>query len=168
VPQERRAQGLVGIWDVQRNLALGNLAWSTQHGIIRGSLMRRWATEVMHRFGIVPPVPSTLVSSLSGGNQQKVVLARTLIQRPNLLLLVEPTRGIDVAAKAEVAAIVRDTASGGAGVLVVDSEVEELLALCDRIYVMHRGRIGGELRGDEMSEDQVAYLASGGVSTDAA
>jgi ABC-type sugar transport system ATPase subunit len=168
VPQERRAQGLVGIWDVQRNLALGNLAWSTQHGIIRASRMRRWATEVMRRFGVVPTVPTTLISSLSGGNQQKVVLARTLVDHPNLLLLLEPTRGIDVAAKAEVAAIVRATAAGGSGVLVVDSEVEELLALCDRVYVMHRGRISGDLEGSEMSEDQVAYLASGGSSQEAA
>jgi ABC-type sugar transport system ATPase subunit len=130
--------------------------------------MRRWAMEVMHRFGVVPLAPSTLISSLSGGNQQKVVLARTLVDRPNLLLLVEPTRGIDVAAKAEVAGIVRATAAAGAGVLVVDSEVEELLALCDRVYVMHRGRISGELEGSEMSEDQIAYLASGGSAQEAA
>ena len=102
------------------------------------------------------------------GTSRKSSLLGTLVEHPNLLLLLEPTRGIDVAAKAEVAAIVRATAAGGAGVLVVDSEVEELLALCDRVYVMHRGRISGELEGSEMSEDQVAYLASGGTSQEAA
>jgi rhamnose transport system ATP-binding protein len=163
VPQERRAQGLVSVWDVQRNLALGNIDLVLHRGLLLAGRLRRWAAIQIERFGVTPPQPSTPITSLSGGNQQKVVVARNLVTLPRLLILVEPTRGIDVAAKAEVAALVAAAADAGAGVLVVDSEVAELLALSDRIYVMHRGRMAGEVAGDRMTEERIAFLAAGGV-----
>lgn len=103
----------------------------------------------------------TPVGTLSGGNQQKVVLARWLARRPKVLILDEPTRGVDVGAKAEIYRLVRQVAAEGVAVIVISSELPEVLGLADRVLVMREGHLVGELAGDEADEQQVMALATG-------
>jgi ABC-type sugar transport system ATPase subunit len=104
--------------------------------------------------------PATPVDVLSGGNQQKVVLAKCLLTRPKVLLLDEPTRGIDVGAKAEIYALISRLAKDGAGVLMASSEMPELLALCDRILVLSEGRLTEELSRDEATQERILRAAT--------
>jgi ribose transport system ATP-binding protein len=101
------------------------------------------------------------VKSLSGGNQQKVAIAKQLAVKPKVILMDEPTRGIDVGAKTEIHRLLRELALSGIGIVVISSEMPELLGLCDRVLVVREGRIAGELRGGEMTEEAVIRLASG-------
>jgi ribose transport system ATP-binding protein len=101
------------------------------------------------------------VKSLSGGNQQKVAIAKQLAVNPKVILMDEPTRGIDVGAKAEIHRLLRDLARGGIGIVVISSEMPELLGLCDRVMVVREGRIAGELGPQDMTEEAVIRLASG-------
>ncbi len=110
---------------------------------------------------IVAASPRVNVATLSGGNQQKVVLARWLALKPKVMMLDEPTRGVDVGAKSEIYRLLRSAANEGIGVLVSSSETPELLTLCDRILVMFRGRIVAELSAAEASDAVVAYFAAG-------
>jgi ABC-type sugar transport system ATPase subunit len=110
---------------------------------------------------IVAPSPNVDVATLSGGNQQKVVLAKWFNVDPVVMMLDEPTRGVDVGAKGEIYRLLRDAAERGVGVLVSSSETPELLALCDRIIVMFRGEIVGELGHAEASEAAITHLATG-------
>jgi ribose transport system ATP-binding protein len=103
------------------------------------------------------------VSSLSGGNQQKVALAKLLAVDPKVIFLDEPTRGVDVGAKAEIHAILRGLAEGGVGVAVISSEMPELIGLCDRVLVVSDGRITGELSGDTLTETNIMTLAAPGA-----
>ncbi|MCH2203841.1 MAG: ATP-binding cassette domain-containing protein, partial [Fuerstiella sp.] len=100
---------------------------------------------------------------LSGGNQQKVVLGKWLAMKPDILLLDEPTRGIDIGAKQEIYALMEELAAQGVAVLFVSSEMEEILGMSDRVLVMHEGRITGELHGDELSEEAIMKLATGNI-----
>jgi ABC-type sugar transport system ATPase subunit len=99
--------------------------------------------------------------NLSGGNQQKVLLAKWLEAGPKVLIVNEPTRGIDVGAKAEIHALLRDLAGGGIGVVVISSELPELLGLCDRILAMHEGRVTGEFAGEQATEEAIMAKATG-------
>jgi ribose transport system ATP-binding protein len=108
------------------------------------------------------------VSALSGGNQQKVAIAKMLSVSPKVIFLDEPTRGVDVGAKAEIHRILRDLARGGVGIVVISSELPELIGVCDRVLVVREGRIAGEVTGDEMTEDRIMYLASLGEQRPAA
>ena len=100
------------------------------------------------------------VSALSGGNQQKVAIAKMLSVNPRVIFLDEPTRGVDVGAKAEIHRILRDLARAGVGIVVISSELPELIGVCDRVLVVREGRITGEVSGAEMTEDRIMYLAS--------
>ena len=164
VPLNRRSQGLIGVWDVKHNLALGNPAKAFKRALFSNTRLMRWVPSVLKQFNIAPPAPNMAVLKLSGGNQQKVVLARNVATLPKLLILLEPTRGVDVASKAEIRSLIRSAASDGVGVLLVDSELPELVGLCDRVYVMHRGQVTGELTRGELSEEAVTYLAAGGTA----
>lgn len=108
--------------------------------------------------------PDTIVGTLSGGNQQKVVLARWLLTKPRILLLDEPTRGIDVAAKQEIYRQIDELASRGLALIVVSSEMEELLGLCDRIVVMHEGRITGRFNRKDATSEHIMACATGTVN----
>ncbi len=101
------------------------------------------------------------VSSLSGGNQQKVAIAKQLAVQPKVILMDEPTRGIDVGAKSEIHALLRELARSGIGIIVISSELPELLGLCDRVIVIREGTVAGELGADDMTEEAVIRLASG-------
>ena len=116
-----------------------------------------WAIQAMH---IKTPSQSTQIRSLSGGNQQKVIIGRWLLTKPEVLLLDEPTRGIDVGAKYEIYQLIIDLAKEGKGVIMVSSEMPELLGVCDRILVMSGGRMAGEVDARSTSQEEILTLAA--------
>jgi ABC-type sugar transport system ATPase subunit len=162
IPEDRKAHGLVLSHSVRFNVTLPNLARLLRFGFFL--LRRREAGLVktgIERLGIRPPLPETPVENLSGGNQQKVVLAKWLVAQPKLLVLDEPTRGVDVGAKAEIYARMRELTRQGVGIIMVSSELPELLGMSDRIVVFHEGRQSGELHRGEATEQAVMQLATG-------
>lgn len=159
VTEDRQRWGLVGTLSVEENLLLSGSAhrerrWWLQRASER-ELTREWAKRLSIRIQDF----SQRVGELSGGNQQKVVLARALITKPTLLMLDEPTRGIDVGAKSEIYELIRELRDQGMGILLVSSELPELLALSDRILVMREGEFVGELAGETATEEAVLALA---------
>ncbi len=118
-------------------------------------------TEMIHKLRIKTPTAEQIARYLSGGNQQKVVLGKWLALGPSLLLLDEPTRGIDVGAKQEIYRLMEELAEQGMSILFVSSELEEILGMSDRTIVMHEGRITGELTRDQLSEEAIMQLATG-------
>jgi ribose transport system ATP-binding protein len=122
------------------------------------------AEEMQRQLNIRTPNLSQIVGLLSGGNQQKVVLGKWLCRRPRLLILDEPTRGVDVGAKAEIYAIMDRLAAEGVGILMISSDLEEILGMSDRVLVMHEGSLAGELPRGQLSEQRVMHLATGGGS----
>ena len=119
------------------------------------------ARQQVERLNIRAPSVTSVVGTLSGGNQQKVVLAKWLAMSPNVMLFDEPTRGIDVGAKSEIYGLIRALSDAGVAVLMISSDMEEVIGVSDRILVMHEGRISGELERDRFSEHQVMQLAVG-------
>jgi ABC-type sugar transport system ATPase subunit len=160
VPGERRAQGIFPAMDVAANLTVMALDDVARFGIVRRSALRRVADERLKRFD-VRGRPGAEITQLSGGNQQKVILGRWLARDPRLLLLDEPTRGVDVGAKTEIHERLAGVAATGAAVLVSSSDLPELLRLCDRIVVMAQGRIVGSVLAADATEEGVMALATG-------
>lgn len=161
VPEDRKQQGLVVGMTVRENVSLAAL-WNASHsGFINFSEERRLADEMIPAMSIKTPNDQRVATFLSGGNQQKVVIAKWLALRPRVLLLDEPTRGIDVGAKAEIYDLVHRLAGDGLAVLFVSSEMEEVLSLADRALVMHEGRIAGGLGREQLTEENVMRLAAG-------
>jgi ribose transport system ATP-binding protein len=161
VPEDRKEQGLVLEMAVRPNISLASLHRDQLAGFRSGRREREAAREMMSRLNIRTPSQEQIVQYLSGGNQQKVVLGKWLNIRPRVLLLDEPTRGVDVGAKREIYAIMEDLASQGVAILFVSSEMEEVLGMPDRALVMHEGHITGELSHEELSEEAVMHLATG-------
>lgn len=162
VPESRKDDGLVLEATVQENIDLASLDKVAIGPWLMGSRSRRLAEQYIARLKIKVPNPATPVSSLSGGNQQKVVLAKSLATNPEVLLMDEPTRGIDIGAKAEIHAIMRELAAGGKAVVMVTSVLPELLLGSDRILVMRGGRTVGELDPHTANEETVTRLAFAG------
>jgi rhamnose transport system ATP-binding protein len=161
VPEDRRQQGLVMDMSIQQNMALASLAKMRRHGLISGASERAlasdWATRLRIKYGrLTDPV-----SQLSGGNQQKVVLGKWLGRQPALLIVDEPTRGIDIATKAEVHRLIVELARQGVAVLMISSELPEVLYLGDRIEVMREGRLVAEYSRSDASEEKVMAAATG-------
>jgi len=166
VPEDRQFAGLIFTMVVKENLALpGVVLGFRELGrlAITGSRESSFAQAAMQKLRIVASGPNAEVQSLSGGNQQKVVIGKWLLVKPRVFILDEPTRGIDVGAKAEIHNLVRELADQGRAMLVVSSELPELLALADRILVMREGRLMGELCGEKRCEEEVMRLAVAGV-----
>ncbi len=160
-PEERKAQALLLGRPVRDNIVLAVLNRLRRWRFVRRRDESELARHFVNRLNVRTPTVGQLVSKLSGGNQQKVVLARWLARQPRLLILDEPTRGIDVGAKAEIYQIVAGLARDGMGILVVSSELPEVLGLADRIAVMKDGRITGVLGRAEASEEAILSLAMG-------
>jgi ribose transport system ATP-binding protein len=153
-PEDRKSQALVLDWSQTKNVTLADLNRFQRLLLnIRGERAR--AREELRKLNTVPDDPDRIVRLLSGGNQQKVVLARWLLHECRILLLDEPTRGVDVATKAEIYRIISDLANSGLGVLVVSSELEELVGICTRILVMREGEIVAEVAGKDASEREL-------------
>jgi rhamnose transport system ATP-binding protein len=161
VPEDRRQQGLVMDMSVQQNVALASLRGLSHAGIIRSSAERAlasdWATRLKIKYGRLRDP----VATLSGGNQQKVVLAKWLGRRPKVLIVDEPTRGIDVATKAEVHHLLVQLARDGVAVLMISSELPEVLLISDRILVMREGRLMAEFQHADASEEDIMSAATG-------
>ncbi|MFJ3708184.1 sugar ABC transporter ATP-binding protein [Streptomyces sp. NPDC090053] len=158
-PEERKAQALFLQQTIRENTSLVVLDRLRRFRFVRRAAERALAQEYADRLRVRTPSINHEVRKLSGGNQQKVVLARWLARRPKVLVLDEPTRGIDVGAKAEIYQIIADLAKEGVAVLVISSELTELLGLADRVVVMQGGRITGELPHDEATEESILALA---------
>ncbi len=161
VPEDRRQQGLVMDMSVQQNVALASLRRLRRGGLIRSSAERALAADWAARLKIKYGRLRDPVSMLSGGNQQKVVLAKWLGRKPAVLIVDEPTRGIDVATKAEVHHLLIQLARDGVGVLMISSELPEVLRLSDRILVMREGRLMAELAHADASEEEILSAATG-------
>ncbi|MFS8543047.1 MAG: sugar ABC transporter ATP-binding protein, partial [Limnochordales bacterium] len=158
---EDRRQGLVYPLTAGENVTLASLRRFSAWGLLRRRREAREAEAFVKRLRVHPPDPRRQVRFFSGGNQQKVVLAKWLCTGARVLILDEPTRGIDVGAKAEVYEIVRQLAAEGAGILLISSEPREVLAVCDRVAVMYRGRIVVDLPVEEATEESLMSVASG-------
>jgi ribose transport system ATP-binding protein len=161
VAEDRKVQSLAMQWSVAENITLAGLGRYVSAGIIDLSRESDGVDAAVRALRIKAPDTRQAVSTLSGGNQQKVVFARNWLMRPRLFLLDEPTQGVDVGAKAEIYALVRQLAEQGAAVLLASSDMPELLALCDRIAVMHQGRVAGELPRAQVTQQRILELASG-------
>jgi rhamnose transport system ATP-binding protein len=163
VPEDRRQQGLVMDLSVQRNVTMTRLRELARGGLLRASAERRLAREWAERLHLKYHRLEDPVGFLSGGNQQKVVLAKWLATEPSLLIVDEPTRGIDVGTKAEVHRLLSELAGRGVAILMVSSELPEVLGMADRVLVMHEGRLTGELSRAEADEERVMRAATGQV-----
>jgi erythritol transport system ATP-binding protein len=153
VPEDRQRDGLVPTMSVRDNILLATVDRFTRAGLLSGGAEQRTADAKVRELSIRSPGLSALVTALSGGNQQKVVLARALLTEPVVLLLDEPTRGIDVGAKSQIAALMAELAAQGFGVLFISSELAEVIAMADRVLVMSRGRITAELTAETVTEE---------------
>jgi ribose transport system ATP-binding protein len=161
VPENRRTEGLIVEMSVRENVSLPSLTRFSRFGLIQGSRERDAAAQQVEALKVKTPSTETQVMNLSGGNQQKVILGKWLVREPRVLILDEPTRGIDVGAKAEIYRIMRTLARQGTVILMISSDMEEILNVSDRIAVMHEGEITGVLERSDCNEQNVMQLAIG-------
>jgi ribose transport system ATP-binding protein len=161
VPEDRRLSGLIVDFNVRENISLPNLDAYSSAKLINFGKETKAALEACKAINIKTPTPEMRAANLSGGNQQKVVLAKWLTFAPRVLIFDEPTRGIDVGAKSEIYQLIRKLAANGVSVVVISSEMEEVLGISDRIAVMHEGRLTGILQRPQFSEEAVMRLATG-------
>lgn len=161
VPEERRAQGVILSAPIADNIAIANLKSVSPGGIVSQRRIVQLAKQALTDLRIKARSVRQPVGQLSGGNQQKVVLAKMLARNPKVLLMDEPTRGIDVGTKAEIYRLIRELAATGTAVVAVSSELPELIGLSDRILVMHEGRISGEVDADSADDELILTYAYG-------
>jgi inositol transport system ATP-binding protein len=159
--EDRRRYGLIPVRSVRENISLSSLRKFIYHGRLHVSKETKVISDICTRMSVKTPSLSTTVEALSGGNQQKVVLAKWMLNEPDILIMDEPTRGIDVGAKYEIYKLMGDLAAEGRALVIVSSELPELIGMCDRIYVMCKGEIVGELAREEFSQEAIMRLATG-------
>lgn len=168
VSEDRKSQGLLLQMSVGNNITLARLPIFTRFGFINRTAETRAAAEQVAQLAIKTPSLETRVSNLSGGNQQKIVLAKWLLTAPRVLLLDEPTKGIDIKGKTEIYKLIEEMAASGMGIILVSSELPELLALSDRIMVLREGVLTGTLARAEATEEKIIELATIPENTHAA
>ena len=168
VPEDRKQQGLVLEMTVRDNASLPSLKFDQRLGFIGAARERELCQHMIRDLNVKTPGPGQVARFLSGGNQQKIVLGKWLARNPGVLLLDEPTRGIDVGAKQEIYRLMERLAGEGVAILFVSSEMEEILGMSDRVLVMHEGRLSGELARNQLSEESVMQRATGRVLPKAA
>ena len=161
VPEDRKKMGLVLDLDVMKNIILQNVDEVTKLETISWKKAKKITAEEVKKYSIKVSSIKQKVKTLSGGNQQKVVLSKVLRKKPKIIFLAEPTRGIDVGAKVEVYNIVNRLANDGVGVVFISSELPEIVSLCDRVLVMHRGKATGILEKNEINQENILKLATG-------
>ena len=161
VPEDRKDSGIIPSMSVRENISLPVLRRLSRLGRVSMSADRRLATKYTRDFAIAPPDPERRIEQLSGGNQQKAVIARWLSTSPSVLILDEPTRGVDVGAKAEIHRIIGELVAGGMAVVMISSELPEVLGVCDRVVVMRDGRASPPVARAELSEERIMALATG-------
>ena len=161
VPEDRHLDGLVSSFSIAENVTLPILPRLFPRLFTRKNTERDLAADYVGQLRIRSTGVDELVEALSGGNQQKVVIAKWLATKPKVLILDEPTRGVDIGAKAEVHRIISDLAAAGLGIVLISSELPEVLAMSDRILVLHEGRIETEIPRAEATEERVMFAATG-------
>jgi len=163
VTEDRKIEGIVPALSVRDNMLLAALPLFTRLGVLDMGRQRRVVDEMIRRLDIHTPSPSTPIRNLSGGNQQKVILARWLCRNPKVLILDEPTRGIDVGAKREIQTLIDELArEQGMSILMISSELEEVIEGSDRVVVLNNGRKLGEFAHAEANEDRIMKVISEG------
>lgn len=160
IPEDRKAFGLVLNQTMGFNLSLPNLSQFQRLGVLRSHIENQAVHNIIADIQIRPTTPETPTENLSGGNQQKIVVGKWLLANPRLVIFDEPTRGIDVGAKAEIYLRIRELTRRGVGVIMASSELPELIGMSDRILVFHEGRIAGELAKKDFSEEAIMRLAT--------
>jgi ABC-type sugar transport system ATPase subunit len=161
VPEERKRQGLVLEHSTGESISIGFSDQLARWGLIPRDAEATRIQKAMGAFGIRATGPAQAVGTLSGGNQQKTLLARWLDREPQVIVLDEPTRGVDVGAKAEIHALIDRLASQGRAVLLISSDLPEILGMSDRVLVMHDGTLAAELQGASRTQENVILAASG-------
>ena len=165
LPEDRKGQGLFLQLSALANTSMNVLKANSRAGVINHPALRKLTKEAIARLSIKVNGPDGIVGGLSGGNQQKVLLARWLEISPKVLLLDEPTRGVDVGAKSEIYHIINELAAQGVAVVVISSELPEVIGICDRVVVMREGVITGECTGDDINQEKIMTLATHDVRT---
>ena len=161
IPEDRKEQGVILFNTVKFNTSLSAAHKLTKFGFISGKKNKEMAEKYRQTLRIKVPHIDQMVVNLSGGNQQKVVLAKTLAADPDVIIFDEPTKGIDVGAKQEIYNLMNELVAQGKAIIMVSSDMEEILGMSDRIIVLHEGLVSGELKRDEFSQERVLHLASG-------
>jgi ABC-type sugar transport system ATPase subunit len=161
LPEERKIDGLFLKMPLSRNIVSATLKIFSRWGIMNRRKEMAVSEDLVARLDIRAASIRQIVGRLSGGNQQKVMISKWLVETPKILIIDEPTKGVDVGAKAEVHRLLRQLADQGVGILFISSELPEIVGLADRILVMHEGRIRGELLANEADEQTIMTLASG-------
>ena len=162
VPRERKSDGLVLSASVSDNITYTCLDSLTRLGFIDFARERGVVREWIDRLNIKTPSPATCINSLSGGNQQKGVIAKWLLSEPKVLILNEPTRGVDVGAKVEIYCLMEELCKQGLAIIMISSEMPEVMGIADRILVVHEGRISGECLREDFSQEKLMFMAIGG------
>ena len=162
LPESRKAQGLILDFDITENISINNLGKYTGHGLIHRQAELAATRAMMAKVGVKAPGPGTRVATLSGGNQQKVVIARWLNHHCKILIFDEPTRGIDVGAKAEIYRLMRELTSDGYSIILISSELPEITGMCDRVAVFRQGAIVALLEGASIHSSEVMRHATAG------
>lgn len=161
IPEDRRDQGLVFTMPVRGNVTLASIGSFVHSGLIHRGREASAVRQLLVELDVSPPTVDGSVATLSGGNQQKVLFARWMSASPRVLLLDEPTRGVDVAAKRRIYRLITELGAQGLGVLLVSSELEEVMSLCHRVYLIHNGRTFDEVDPRETTLDHVVFRLFG-------
>jgi ribose transport system ATP-binding protein len=161
VPEDRKREGLIGSKSVRENIALPVLGGLTHAGVISAQKEHEIVNEAIRRLDVRVTDIEQPVTTLSGGNQQKVVIAKLLLLNARILLLHDLTRGVDIGAKAQIFALVRDLTATGYSILFYSSDSQELVRMCDRVLVLSRGRLAATLEGDGITEEGILRAALG-------
>jgi D-xylose transport system ATP-binding protein len=159
--EDRKRYGLVLDEDIKENISLASLKKISKCSVVNENEEIKYAEKYTQDLKIKTPSIEQKAVNLSGGNQQKVVLSKWLMTKPKVLILDEPTRGIDVGAKVEIYNIINDLVKQGAGIIVISSELNEILGICDRILIMYEGKFTGELLINEATQEKIMYYATG-------
>jgi ribose transport system ATP-binding protein len=161
VPEDRKTEGLSLILSVSHNVCMSIWERITRFGLVNRRVEREYTQSAIRNLNVRTPSPDFEVQHLSGGNQQKIVIAKWLATKPDLLIFDEPTQGVDVGARSDIYRLIRNEAGTGKGVLLISSDYLEVIGLADRVLVMHEGAFVGELKGKEITEQAIMALAAG-------
>jgi ABC-type sugar transport system ATPase subunit len=162
IPEDRGLEGLVLIHSLQNNVAFPNLDIFSKYGIVKSKSVTQESLGIIQRLNIQTSGVNQIMKNLSGGNQQKVVLGKWLVRNPKVIILDEPTRGIDVGSKAEIYALMRELANKGLAILMISSELPEIIGMSDRILVLHEKQLVAEFDGSDITEQEIMNAATGG------
>jgi ABC-type sugar transport system ATPase subunit len=161
VPEDRKREGLVVKMTLGENICLPNLDKISSGGTIVSRKRKELVNRYMKSLSIRPALPNRLIRDFSGGNQQKAVISKWLASKPKIIIFDEPTRGIDVGAKAEIYQLIAALAEEGVGIILVSSELMEIIGMCDRVVVVHEGRVTGIFDRTEATEERLMQAAAG-------